>query len=298
MGWLNELWNEISRKKHRFTRRRKDKKNGPHHRTRVFAIEPLEARQLLSVTPTVLPISAVNVLPGTTDSSVNLAAVINNPNGPLSQLTFTVVANSNQSLVPAAWIEDQTLEFAAVQGKSGTSDVTIRATDSAGQSVQATIPIVETALPTAPTGLTATAASASEIDLTWADTSSNETGIKVQRSTNSAFTQNVTLVMTAAAGAASCSDTGLGAGTTYYYRVLATNAAGNSPASSTAKATTQAAVAVPVSGRIGTTTIVPVVPGVHAGSRRIAALRMGRRRHRRPLAGRLGQLPPLRRRRR
>ena len=149
MRWLNELWNEISRKKQRFPRRCEHKKNRPQHRTRGLRIEPLESRQLLSVAPTVLPISAVRSAPGTTDSSVNLAAVINNPNGPLSQLTFTVVANSNQSLVPAAWIEDQTLEFAAVQGKSGTSNVTIRATDSAGQSVQATIPIVETALPTA-----------------------------------------------------------------------------------------------------------------------------------------------------
>ena len=70
--------------------------------------------------PTVVATAPVNVPQGTTDSSLNLGTVFNNPNGPLSQLTFTVEANSNSTLVPATWIEDQTLEFAAAPGLSGT----------------------------------------------------------------------------------------------------------------------------------------------------------------------------------
>ena len=195
--------------------------------------------------PTVISTAPVNVPQGTTDASLNLAAVFNNPNGPLSQLTFSVVGNSNASLVPAAWVEDQTLEFAAAQGLSGTSNVTILATDPAGESVQATVPIVLNALPAAPSGLTATAASTSEIDLAWTNNAAAGTAFQVQRATNSSFTQNLTTVTTTAANATSCGDTSLTAATTYYYRVFAVNAAGSSAASNTASAATQATSTLP-----------------------------------------------------
>ena len=68
---------------------------------------------------------------------------------------------------------------------------------------------------------------------------------QVQRATNSSFTQNLTTVMTTAANATSCGDTSLTAATTYYYRVLAVNAAGSSAASNTASAATQAASTLP-----------------------------------------------------
>ncbi len=202
---------------------------------------------VVDLAPTVLSTAPVNVPQGTTDSSLNLASVFNNPNGPLSQLTFTVETNSNSALVPAAWVEDQTLEFAAAPGLSGTSNITILATDPAGESVQATIPIVvaPSPLPAAPSALTANPVSASEIDLTWTNNAGSGTTFQVQRATNSSFTQNLTTVMTTAADATSCSNTGLNPNTTYYYRVLATNAAGNSPASNTATAATQALSTLP-----------------------------------------------------
>jgi hypothetical protein len=95
--------------------------------------------------------------------------------------------------------------------------------------------------PTAPSNLAATATSSSQINLTWTDNSNNETGFKIERATNSAFTQNLTLVATTAANATSYSNTGLSAGTTYYYRARATNAVGDSANSATASATTQTA---------------------------------------------------------
>jgi fibronectin type 3 domain-containing protein len=81
-------------------------------------------------------------------------------------------------------------------------------------------------VPNAPSNLIATAASATEIDLTWTDNSSNETGFVIQRSTSSSgpFAQ----VGTVGANLTSYQDTGVSAATTYYYKVAAQNAGGDS----------------------------------------------------------------------
>ncbi|MEI9921933.1 MAG: fibronectin type III domain-containing protein [Bacteroidota bacterium] len=90
--------------------------------------------------------------------------------------------------------------------------------------------------PTAPTGLGASAASPSQINLTWTDASSTETGFEVERSTTSG--SGFTLVTTTAANATSFNDTGLTATTTYYYRIRSVNAGGGSSYTSEASATT------------------------------------------------------------
>ena len=96
--------------------------------------------------------------------------------------------------------------------------------------------------PTAPTNLAATAASSSQINLSWTNTSTTQTGVKVERSTdNVSFTQ----IALAGATAVSYPDSGLSASTTYYYRVRATSASGDSPYSNTASATTSQFVASP-----------------------------------------------------
>ena len=92
--------------------------------------------------------------------------------------------------------------------------------------------------PTAPTGLAASATSSSQIDLTWTDNSSNETGFIVERSTSSGGTY--TSIATLGLNVTTYSNTGLSASTTYYYRVCATNSAGNSTYSNTASAATPA----------------------------------------------------------
>ena len=90
--------------------------------------------------------------------------------------------------------------------------------------------------PAAPTGLAAAAASASQINLTWTDTSTNEDGFRVERSTDGGVTW--TARATLGANATAFADTGLTAGTTYTYRVRAYNVTGNSAYSNTAAATT------------------------------------------------------------
>jgi hypothetical protein len=105
--------------------------------------------------------------------------------------------------------------------------------------------------PAAPSGLTATAASASEIDLGWTNNATNQTGFQIDQATNSSFTQGLTTV-TVGANATTYAATGLSSGTTYYYRVRATNANGSSANTSTASATTTATIPAAPSGLTAT----------------------------------------------
>ena len=73
---------------------------------------------------------------------------------------------------------------------------------------------------TAPTNLTGMATTGSQILLTWTDTSSNEDGFNVERSTDGT---TWTSVASTSANVSSFYDTGLSNGTTYYHRVRAFN---------------------------------------------------------------------------
>ncbi|MFT4514595.1 MAG: hypothetical protein ACI91B_003307 [Planctomycetota bacterium] len=96
-------------------------------------------------------------------------------------------------------------------------------------------PAAPTAPPSDPSGLGATAAGSSQVNLAWTDTANDETGYEVERSTNgSTFSAAATL----GANAESYNDTGRSANTTYWYRVRAVNGGGPSGYSNTANATT------------------------------------------------------------
>jgi hypothetical protein len=91
------------------------------------------------------------------------------------------------------------------------------------------------ATPTAPTGLTATAVSTTQINLSWTDNSSDELGFKIERSNNGVqFTE----IATVGPNVTTYSSGGLQRNKTFYYRVRAYNAAGNSAYSNTANAKT------------------------------------------------------------
>jgi predicted phage tail protein len=91
------------------------------------------------------------------------------------------------------------------------------------------------ATPAAPGALIATAVSTSQINLSWTDNASNEQGFRIERSNNNvSFTQIATVgpnVTTYPSG-------GLQKNKTFYYRVRAYNASGNSAYTNTASAKT------------------------------------------------------------
>jgi len=93
------------------------------------------------------------------------------------------------------------------------------------------------AVPSAPTGLTAGAVSTSQVRLAWTDTSTNESGFRVQRCTGGSCTAFAT-VASLATGTTAYLDPGLKANTTYRYRVAAYNATGSSAYSNIASART------------------------------------------------------------
>ncbi len=89
--------------------------------------------------------------------------------------------------------------------------------------------------PLSPGSLNLTAISWQRIDLSWVDSSSNESGFRIERATGSgSFIE----IGTTAANVTTYQSTGLTANTSYSYRVRAYNIAGNSNYSASASATT------------------------------------------------------------
>jgi len=110
-------------------------------------------------------------------------------------------------------------------------------------SASVTTPAALTA-PAAPTGLAATAQSATAVGLTWTDNASNETSYQVYRRAGavSLFGQ---VSPDLPAGTTSWQDTSVVASSTYIYIVKARNAAGDSGSSNEASVTTPAALTAP-----------------------------------------------------
>ncbi len=89
----------------------------------------------------------------------------------------------------------------------------------------------------APSSLTATATSSSQINLSWTDNASNEDGVTIQYSTDGG--NSYSDLTSVNADITSYQNTGLSASTTYHYRLFSYNSSGNSAYSNSASATTQ-----------------------------------------------------------
>jgi len=95
--------------------------------------------------------------------------------------------------------------------------------------------------PTAPSGLVASPASATWVNLTWNDNANNETSFVVERATDAGFTLNLVPLPASPAvlgpNTAAYTDTTAVTGTPYFYRVFALNGTVRSAASNTATST-------------------------------------------------------------
>jgi PKD repeat protein len=91
--------------------------------------------------------------------------------------------------------------------------------------------------PVAPSNLTANAVACDQVDLAWTDNSDNESSFKIERSINGIDFSQIDSV---GANVTTYSDTMVAESTTYWYRVRASNSAGDSAYSNTASDTTPA----------------------------------------------------------
>lgn len=147
----------------------------------------------------------------------------------------------------------------------------VKAYNSSGDSTASAAGTTTTAgYPNAPSGLTLSVVSSSQINLTWTDNSNNETGFKVERSTDG---NTWTPVTTTATNAGGYNDTGLSQGTNYHYRVTATNGSGDSAPATAPSTTTNyntPTVATPAAANpspaTGTTTNLTVLGAVTGGN--------------------------------
>jgi uncharacterized protein (TIGR02145 family) len=103
-----------------------------------------------------------------------------------------------------------------------------------------------TVVPVGPSNLTGSVASSTQINLSWTDNSTNETGYKIERKTG---TEIYAIIGTTATNVTTFNDTGLTPNTTYTYRVYSYNTVGNSLTYSNAiTLTTSNSTAINVSG--------------------------------------------------
>jgi titin len=124
----------------------------------------------------------------------------------------------------------------------GTYVITAVATDNRKEStrstpVNITVKGVAGQPPAAPTGLKASAKSRTEINLTWTDKSSNETGFVIEQSRDG---QSFTEVAKVPADTKAFTVGNLSGFTRYYFRVRAVNASGASAYSNVANTRTRA----------------------------------------------------------
>ncbi|MDO8578693.1 MAG: fibronectin type III domain-containing protein, partial [Dehalococcoidales bacterium] len=87
--------------------------------------------------------------------------------------------------------------------------------------------------PVAPSSANATAIGSTQVTVSWKDNSANESGFRIDRSPTNAFSANLSSV-TVETNINAWTDTNIDGNITYYYRIVAYNAGGNSPASNTA----------------------------------------------------------------
>ncbi|HEX5523340.1 MAG TPA: S8 family serine peptidase [Pedococcus sp.] len=203
--------------------------------TRDIAIEVRTAGRPLAVTLQTTNGAATCALPvgdacwGGYEWAPDLDAYLVNPTGTVVAVSRCMLEASNGNCAAPGRFESLSISSAAagtwtlrVESFSGSG--TFRA-DVFGGLDGSSPPEPPPAAPSAPAGLTGTALSKSQVRLAWTDTSGNESGFRVERCRGGSCTTFAT-VASLSAGSTAYTDSGLRAGVTYRYRVLAWNDAG------------------------------------------------------------------------
>jgi fibronectin type 3 domain-containing protein len=140
-----------------------------------------------------------------------------------------------QIATPAAFNGTGTVTYVDATVSLGSSYAyRVAAVSLAGQSGWSNTASADVSVPADPTNLAAVLDTASHVALGWTDNANNEAGYFVERSTDGV---NFSPLASLAADAASYTDIGVTAGSSYTYRVYAANALGSSGFSNTASIT-------------------------------------------------------------
>lgn len=186
-----------------------------------------------NASPTVSLTSPTSGATFTAPANITINATAADSDGTVSQVQFyegtTLIATDTTAPYSITWNNVA----------AGTYALAAKATDNTGAvTTSSTVSLTVTlaAHPAPPSNLTATPISRNRIRLDWTDNASNETGFKIERSTNGIdFTQ----IGTIAANIVNYTNSSFTTNTVYYYRVRSYNTSGNSPYSNTTSAKTQ-----------------------------------------------------------
>ena len=183
--------------------------------------------------------------------------LVDYPADPDVTITWTWVFTTNIPSGSSAYLMDPDASMASfIPDVAGTYEIQLTAKFCVGTDCLLDDDLVNitastsggTGTPPAPTTLTATSASGPAVNLAWKDNSTNESGFKLEWSSDGAAWYSLATV---GASVTQYTDTVVVAGNTYYYRVYAYNASGNSTYSNTAQVTVTSAGSAWTAGFLG-----------------------------------------------
>lgn len=212
-------------------------------------------------TPDAASISSVTMVAlSSVTHSVNMNQRISKPAFSKTNGGLTLTAPSNPNTTPPGYYM-----LFILNGSGVPSVARILSISGTASSPTPTPTATPTPVPAAPTNLLATAGSPGAIDLSWTDNADNESGFKIERSTDGlTFTQIATIGPNLTAH----TDTGLAPAIEYQYRLRAYNSGGDSTYSNTASATTApSATPTPTPSGTPAPTATPTQTPAPAGAR-------------------------------